>query len=519
MRIENSIRNMFFGVSGQVISLIMGMIVRTVFIYTLGIEYVGVEGLFSSVLLILSLTNLGFDTAMIYSLYKPLAEKDTIKIQAYMNLFKKAYRIIGAAVCVIGLLLLPFLPYLLNGDTRIDHLNAIYLLFLLQSVMSYYFVHKQAIIIADQRHHIISKIHSVFIVMTNLCLIVLLLTTKNYIVVLSTQVAFRVMENVYIARKANQLYPFLMEGAHATLPKKDRKQFFSNLYALFLYKISGVVIHGADNIIISVFAGIAFVGMYANYLLIISTITTLLGYLFHSITASVGNLHVEESAEKKYFIFRVIRFTNFWIFGFCAICLWNLFNPFITVWLGDEYVLNMFIVFAIILNFFTAGMQNATTTFRETTGLFRKGKYRPIIAAGINILVSIILAKEIGLAGVFIGTVISRWSVYFWYDPYILFRYVFFQPVRFHFIRYMVYTLIVVIAAIITDFIARSFFTTYTMWTILFRGTICIFIPNVLFYLLFRKTEEFNYLYHVAKRIVSTKLMKHPVVEKTFSHK
>ncbi|RDW20414.1 lipopolysaccharide biosynthesis protein [Oceanobacillus chungangensis] len=503
MRIQNSLNNMIFGISGQIISLVMGFVVRTVFIYTLGIEYLGVDGLFTSILLMLSLANLGFDTAMIYSLYKPLAENDTYKIQALMNLYKKAYRIIGLIVLTIGLSLLPFLPFLMNGDTNIKNINLIYILFLLQSATSYYFVYKQSIIIADQRNHVISKIHSIFTIISNIPLIILLLTTRNYIAVLSTQVVFRIIENAYIANKANKLYPFLKESNNASLAKEDRKLFYENLYSLFLYKISGVIINGTDNIIISIFAGITWVGIYSNYLLIISTISTLISYLFHSITASVGNLNVKESKEKKYFIFRVINFANFWIYGFCAICLWNLINPFISLWLGEQYLLDMFIVFAIILSFYTAGMQNATTTFRETTGLFKKGKYRPLIAAGLNIIVSIVLIKFIGIAGVFLGTVISRLCVYFWYDPFVIFKFVFYRSVKSHFIRYISFTLLVVITIVLTNFIGSNFFNSNAIINIVFRSAICLIVPNIIFLILFRKSKEFLYLWKIVRNMAN----------------
>lgn len=516
MRIQNSLKNMFFGLSGQIISLVMGMVVRTVFIYTLGIEYLGVDGLFTSILLMLSLANLGFDTAMIYSLYKPLAENDTYKIQALMNLYKKAYRIIGIVVLLIGLSLLPFLPYLINGETKIDNINIIYLLFLLQSVSSYYFVYKQSIVVADQRNHVISKIHSVFIIISNLFLIILLLTIGNYLIVLSTQVVFRIIENAYIAKKADKLYPFIRENKNASLTKKDRKLFYENLYSLFLYKISGVVINGTDNIIIAIFAGITWVGIYSNYLLIITTLTTLLSYIFYSITASVGNLNISGDEEKNYFIFRVINFANFWVYGFSAVCLWSLINPFISLWLGDQYLMNMFIVFAIILNFYTAGMQNATTTFRETTGLFRKGKYRPIIAAIINIVFSIILTSLLGIVGVFLGTVISRLCIYFWYDPYVIFKYVFHKPVKSHFIRYTGFTLLVTLSALITG-ILGSISYGHMVINIVYKGVICLIIPNIIFFTVFRKSKEFIYLWSIVRLIVKKVSFK-LLTKKTYYH-
>lgn len=501
MRIQNSLKNMFFGLSGQIISALMGFIVRTIFIYTLGIEYLGVDGLFTSILVMLSLANLGFDTAIIYSLYKPLAENDINKIQALMNLYQKAYRLIGVIVLLIGFSILPFLPYLMNGETTINNINTIYLLYLLNSVFSYYFVYKQSIIIADQRNYIISKIHSAFIVISNLMQIILLVSIGNYIMVLSTQIAFRIMENVYLAKKANQLYPYLSVKNKEKLSKEDRKLFLGNLYALMLYKISGVVINGTDNIIISIYVGVTSVGIYSNYLLIISTLSTFISYLFYSITASVGNLNVKENEEKKYFIFRVINFANFWIYGFCAVCLWNLINPFITLWLGEQYVFNKYIVFAIILNFFTTGMQNASTTFRDTTGLFKKGKYRPIIAAVINIVVSIILAREIGIAGVFLGTVISRLCTYFWYDPYVIFKFVFHKPVKAYFFRYTWFGLLVFVSALISDFIGSIIYDNNMLINIVMRGIICLIVPNAIFLIIFRKCDEFGYLWSIVTPI------------------
>ncbi|MEI5893033.1 sugar translocase [Bacillus cereus] len=512
MRIQNSLKNILFGLSGQLLSIGMGFAVRTVFIYTLGVEYLGVDGLFTSILIMFSLANLGFDTAIIYSLYKPLAENDIYKIQALMNLYQKAYRLIGLIVLLLGLALLPFLPYIMNAHTTIENINMIYLLFLVSSVSSYYFVYKQSIIIADQRNHVISKIHSIFTIISHSLQIFLLVVISNYILVLIVQLALRVIENIYIANTANKLYPYLQGKNNAKLSKEDRKLFFENLYALLLYKISGVVINGTDNIVISKFIGIIWVGMYSNYLLILNTLNTLLGYFFYSVTASVGNLNVKEGAEKKYFIFRVINLANFWIYGFCTVCLWNLMNPFITLWLGEDYVFNKYIIFFIILNFFTAGMQNTVTTFRETTGLFKKGKYRPIIAAVINIVVSIILAKYIGIAGVFLGTIISRLCTYFWYDPYIIFNLVFKKSVKLYFAKYGLYVVLVLVAVIITD-ILGNLFNNSIVSNMVIRSIVCLVIPNTIFLMAFRKSEEFEYLNDLSKTLINK------IISRRLAHK
>ncbi|WHY71036.1 lipopolysaccharide biosynthesis protein [Fictibacillus enclensis] len=493
MRIQNSIKNMFFGISGQVISMLMGFLVRTVFIHTLGAEYLGVEGLFSSILMMLSLANLGFDTAIIYSLYKPLVHKDHRKIQALMNLYKKAYTITGFIVLLIGLMILPFLPVLIKGSTTIKEINLIYMLFLLNSVFSYFLVYKQSILIADQKNYVISKLHAILVIISNTAQIVILILFGNYIFVLLTQIIIRIIENIIISIKANNIYPFLRTKNKEKLSLEERKDFFANLYALFLYKLSGIVINGTDNIVISVLVGLKYVGLYSNYLLILNTLNTFLGYIFYSISASVGNYVVKETKERQYFLFNVLQFSNFWVFGLFTILLWNVCNPVILIWLGKDYILNDFVLAAILLNFFTAGMQNACTTFREATGMFRRGKYRPVIAALINIIVSILLAKTIGIAGVLLGTVVSRICTYFWYDPYILYKFIFQKNVKTYFFKYCKNFILVICLAFLNQ-VSFNGISTNLFIEILLKVSFGLMSVNFLFFVLYRKSKEFIYL-------------------------
>jgi O-antigen/teichoic acid export membrane protein len=411
--------------------------------------------------------------------------------------------LIGVIVLVIGLTLLPFLPNLINGKTTINHLEVIYLLFLLNSASSYYFIYKQSIIVANQRQHIISKIHSIFLLVGNIVQITLLVVLENYILYLIVQFVFKILENTYIASKANKLYPFIKEKNNVTLSKNERKEFYVNLYSLFLYKISGVVINGTDNIIISKFGGLNWVGLYSNYLLIVNTLNTFLSYIFYSLTASVGNLNVTENAHRKYQIFRVINFANFWVFGFCTVCLWNLLNPFVVLWLGHQYALSKLIVFTIVLNFYTTGMQNAPTTYRETTGLFKKGKHRPVIATIINLVASIILANEIGIAGVILGTVVSRLCTYFWYDPFVIFKYSFQKSVFPYFARYAFFAILVFVASLMVDVLSSVTNPPYTLNDFVFRGIFCIIVPNLMFFTFFYKTMEVKYLQQVFIKLIS----------------
>jgi O-antigen/teichoic acid export membrane protein len=507
MRIRNSVRNIFFGLTGQLVSVLMGFLFRTVFIYKLGVDYLGIDGLFTSILLMLSLANLGFDTAMVYSLYKPLAEKDLSKIQALMNLFKQAYRIIGLIVLIIGLLIMPFLPSLISSENEIDNLNIIYLLFLINSVSSYYFVYYHSIIIADQRTFIISKIHSLFIIVSQVSQIVFLMVLPIYILILIIQIAFRIVENIYIAKKSKELYPYLKDVEKKSLSKNEKIAFFKNLYALFLYKVSGVVINGTDNIIIAKFLGLKWVGMYSNYLLIIFTIETFLSYIFNSVKASIGNVNVSENDEMKFFIFKVLHFLNFWFYGLVTVVLINLLNPLMNLWLGPNYVFNELIVIAILLNFITSGMQTACTTFRETSGIFIKGKYTPIIAAFVNLAVSIILVQLIGFIGVLLGTVISRVVTYFWFDPFILHKYIFNKSVSRYFFRYFSYFFVIIFAAYTTRLISQHIWIANLYVEFIVLGLCSFIMVNLIFFVFYSRSEEFRYLLKVFTRIRNMKIL------------
>ncbi|XKG84297.1 sugar translocase [Sutcliffiella horikoshii] len=476
---------------------------RTVIIFTLGIEYVGVEGLFTSILLLLSLANLGFDTAMLYSLYNPLSRGNTYKVQALINLYKKAYRIIGFIVLGIGLCIFPFIGLLISGEHSVTNLNTIYLLFLLNTTITYFSVYKHSILIADQKGHIISKIHTKFFIFSNLFQILILFFLKLYIFVLIIQIISRITENIHISKVAENLYPYIKNNS-ATLNMSEKKEFFKGLYAQSLYKVSGVIINGVDNIVISVYLGIVAVGIYSNYLLILGALSTLLSYIFYSLTASVGNLVSNESAESKYFIFKVINFTHLWIFGFCAINLILQLNPFLSIWLGKEYLFNNYIVLVIVINFFTAGIQGTCTMYRETTGLFKIGKYRPIVAACINIFLTLLLVESLGIVGVLLGTVISRLCVYFWYDPYLIYKHIFDKPLTLYFFTFFKFLCIIIGISALLRIIEITAFAN-PLINLMLNLLVSLIIPNIIFYGFFRKSEEVVYLRNIIKTYVFKK--------------
>ncbi len=501
-RTSNSLKNMAFGVGSQMLSILMGFFTRWMFIALLGKEYLGVSGLFTNVLSLLSLANLGFDTAIIYSLYKPLAEGDMVAVKGYMRVYKRVYRAVGATVFVLGCILMPFLPHLIKGTVTIpESIYVIYFLFLTQSASSYLFSYKQSLLTASQQNRINSLYHSIFMVLRNLGEMVVLFFFHAYIPTLICIIALQLAENAWIARVTDKKFPFLTDSSTGEISFEQKQALKENVKSLFLYKISGTIISSTDNILISKFQGLASVGLYSNYVYIVDVIRTFLSYIFYSMTASIGNYNATESKEANEKMFYILFFASFWLYGFTGICLGVLLNPFIALWIGADYLLPNWTVFIIIVNYYTAGVQYASTTYREVTGLFKVGKYRPLIAAIINLAVSIILAYPLGISGILLGTIISRLCVYFWYDPYILHKMLFRRNSKHYFATYIRYGMSTLGAGVLCLAISNNIPVQNQGLAFLADTILCAVLPNTLFLLLFGRREEFRIIIGYIKTI------------------
>lgn len=502
MRIRNSIRNTSFGLLTQLIGSMLNFVNRTIFIYALGINYLGVSGFFSNIISVLSLGELGVSVAITYCLYKPLAENDTDKINALMSLYEKAYRLIGIFIAIIGLCFAPFLNSFMKEKLNIPYIPIIYLLYLSNSVISYFFSYKRTLIIADQKSYINSKNQVVFSILTSVFQAMVLLITRNFIFYLTVSIIFTFLSNRSISIKANKLYPFLKTKERKELKKEDKRQVLKYIFASMTSNVGGVIVYGTDNLLISYFIGVYWVGLYSNYVLILQVVNTFLNTIFSSVLASVGNLNATDDNEKSYIMHKVIMFLNFWLYGFCAICLLNLFNPFINLWIGGEYLLDNKIILIIVINFFIYGMLNSTRIYISTLGLFWNTKYIPLIEAAINLIVSIILLKKIGISGVLIGTTISFLATVFWIEPYVLFKKGFNKPVSIFFKKYCIYFIILIATAILTGILTNLLY--YTTWlSFIGKIMVCLLIPNSIFTLLFFRTSEFKYLAGIVKNLVT----------------
>lgn len=491
-RLGNTLRNFKFGAAAQLVVTLLGFVSRTVFIRVLGMEYSGVNGLYTSILDVLSLTELGLADVVIYSLYKPLAEGDTDRLAALMGYYKVIYRYIALAVGVIGLCLVPFLRVLVKSQIDRFHLVLYYLMFLANSVCSYLLVYKASIIQADQKRYLISKYNMLFKLLATLLQIVLLLVLRNFTVYLSIQIGMTVVNNLYVSRKADRLYPCLREKRE--LPKEEKKAIFRDVRHMFSYKAGGQLLTGTDNLYISSMISTATVGIYDNYTMIQTmVVSAFTNTLNQAVLGSIGNLNATGTQEQKKRIFDVYSLVFSWITTFCALSLLALYNPFIRIWAGEDWLLPMSTVAVICLNYFLPNVLTPVWSYRNTTGLFRETRNILLYAAGINLVLSYFMGLRWGLTGILAATAVSRVLTSFWYEPYLLHKRIFGCSNIPFFLRQGACLGIVVLSFAAITLV--SSLCGLGVWGDFFlRGVLCLVIPNGLLLALNFRTEAFGYL-------------------------
>ncbi len=438
-RTQNSILNLFTALAGQILSLLIGFISRYYFLHILGEYYLGINGLFTEILSMLSLVELGIGPAIIFCMYEPLAQNNLPQICGLLNFYKKIYTTIGLLIAFLGLLFVPFLPYLIKDYTYSAELNIIFIFFVVNSSVSYFFVYKKSLILADQKRYIYNLVHYSLYFFFNLVQIFCLISFRNYKLYLLLQITFTISENVIISAKANKNYPFLKRISAFNLDREIKNRIFKNTFAMIFHKLGGIVVISTDNMLLSMLFGIIPVGIYSNYQLILNAVKNILKQFFLSISASVGNLGVTESSEKKEVVFNVTLLLANWLYGLCSICIFNLVNPFINLWLEKDLTFDKRVVFVLCLNLYLYGIRQPLQTFRESFGLFWFDRYKPIFECVINLGISIWLSKQWGILGVFVGTFVSTISTCLWIEPLVVYKYALEVPLARYWKRFIQY--------------------------------------------------------------------------------
>lgn len=500
MRVKNSILNIAAGLGNQIIITLLSFISRTIFINSLGIAYLGINGLLTNILSMLTLAEAGVGASIVYSLYKPVAENDQVKISVLMNFYKKAYMVVALVIFLLGLSIMPFLQYFVKGS-NFENLYLIYGIFLINTILPYLYVHKNNFLGVCQKGYIVTGIYSVSAILATCLKICVLYFTQNYILYLIIDSILIIITAIFLSIIVNKTYPFLKNTVSSKLDSATKQNIIKNVKAIVLQNIGTYLVMGTDNIIISSFISVAAVGLYSNYNMLIEICRTFINQIFNNIYHSVGNLVANESVEKIYSIYKVYMLLNFWLYSFFTISLCILIEPFVTLWLGSEYLMDKGVLVILMLVFYERGMRNAITTVKTTAGIFHEDRYAPLIQAVINLVTSVVLVDYIGIVGVFIGTLVSALAVPFWVTPYLVYKNIFCRPVTHYFFKYVYYTGIGITIFLLTSFIC-SLVVLDNIYTLMLKAIICVVVPHFMYVCIFYKTDEFKYLLKVFANVV-----------------
>lgn len=491
-RTKNATRNIVFGVVLKAYQIIVPFLMRTAMIYFMGVQYLGLNSLFTSILQVLNLAELGVGSAMIYSMYKPIAEDDNATICALMRLYRTYYRVIGLVIAIIGCLLTPFIPKLISGDIP-EGLN-IYVLYLLNlgaTVLSYWlYAYKNSILQAHQRVDIVSKVTLVTNTIQYVLQLLVLWSFKNYYLYVLALLATQALTNVITAICADRLYPqFKPKGQVAP---DEKKAINGRIRDLFTSKIGGIIYDSADTIVISSFLGLTVLAIYQNYFYILNAITSLITVVFSACTAGIGNSIVVETKEKNYEDLGKFTFIICWGAGFCSVCLLCLYQPFMELWVGEDLMLSFSAVVCFVVYFFVRQLNSLFNTYKDASGMWHEDRFRPLVAALTNLVLNLILVQFIGIYGILISTVLAILCVGMPWLLHNLFTVIFEKEYLGSYLRKLLYYCVVVFISCIGTYFICSKIKLGLISTLLIRGIMCVVIPNVIYFFAYRGMTEFK---------------------------
>ena len=510
-RVAKSMKNTIFGVVGLLVSQLLSFIARSVFIKLLGVEYNGVNGLFTNILQVLSLAELGFATSIAYALYKPLKERDEKTTAMLMRYFAKIYRVIALIVVVAGCCCIPFLQYLISEDISelsfsLNELRVYFAMYLANTVCSYLLAYKRTIITADQDNYIVSNVDNCCNVGLNVLQIVLLYVTRDFYSYLAIMIAKTVINNIILHIIASKRYPYLSKYKREKLPKFERSQLFKSVRAMACHRIGATIINSTASILISAFVSIVDAGKYSNYLMIITGINSFVNIIFNSITASIGNLCVEGNTEYQYTVFRRISYLSNFIAVFVFVSYVCLFNDFVAIWVGIDMQFDLPTVVAISMSGMMTCLRKTVNSYRDATGIFRQDWFKPLLDASIGISLAIGLSYIWGTFGVVIGYVLENIFVTIPIENYILFKHGLKHRVLPQ-LANMYLTMIFAFALTALTYFICTFIPDGIGWFILEFFFVVIFAAAV-YLLLTCRTAEFKYYVGLAKQILRKVLRK-----------
>ncbi|MDO4943426.1 MAG: hypothetical protein Q4E73_11425 [Lachnospiraceae bacterium] len=491
-RTKNVKRIIFSGIIQKIVNLFIPFLTRTIIIYCMGSLYLGLNGLFSSVLQVLSLAELGVGESIVFSMYKPIAERDVKKVCALLNLYKKVYRIIGIVISVMGILFMHFLPYMINGEIPDDiDIFILYIINLLNAVIGYFFfAHKRSLLNACQRSDLLNIYNTVLSILKCAIQIWILVLWRNYYIYCILAPIFSVVSNLvieYISRKKYPEYTCL-----GKVSSEEMRRIKEKISGLFVGKVCYIFRNSFDSIVISAFLGLIVLGKYQNYYYIVTAVSSFVLLFSTSTMASVGNSMAVESQDKNYHDFLKFQLIFMWIAGWCTVCMYCLYQPFMKLWVGEKMMLDFSVVVVCCIYFFTDMMGNLCFVYRQAAGLWNYKKYTPILEATVNLVLNILLVRHWGILGVMLSTIFCQVVINTKWSSGILFQHYFTeQKWSRYIVRLCIFAIITAVGCLITNYICTRIHVD-GLNELMYRGGVCIVLPNIIFSETFRFLPEYD---------------------------
>ncbi len=489
-RTRNATRNIVFGTILKMYQIVVPFLMRTAIIYLMGVQYLGLNSLFASILQVLNLAELGVGSAMVYSMYKPIAEDDTETICALMKLYKAYYNVIGLVIAVVGGVLTPFVPKLISGDMSEGiNIYALYLLNLGATVLSYWlFAYKNSILQAHQRTDVVSKVALATSTIQYIFQLLALWLFKNYYYYVLIAIVTQAITNIVTAAIANKLYPEFKPNGK--LPRDEVRRINHRIRDLFTAKLGSVVIGSVDTIVISAFLGLTTLAVYQNYYFIMNSICGFITVIFSSITAGIGNSLVTESTEKNFNDFKKFTFIICFILCICCCCFAGLYQPFMRLWVGDGLMLDYSFVILFCILFYCLELAMVWATVKDAAGMWHSDRFRPLIGASANLIMNIVLVQKIGLYGIILSTVFSYVFISMPWLIHNLFKYLYKGSITAYLKDLIVYIMVTIISTALTIVVCKIV-TIDGLMELLMKGVVCVVIPFVIEVLAYKKKPEF----------------------------
>ena len=496
-RVKSATKNIAFGYVGQMATMIMSFILRKIFIMHLSDTLLGVNSLYTNILSLLNMAELGIGTALNFSLYGPVARGEKEKIKSYMQMYKKAYYCIAAVVAVIGLALTPFLSFFIKnpGENSLRDLTIYYFIFLFNTVSSYFVAYKYSLINAEQKNYVQTNVITITKIVTVFFQIIIVVATENFYLYLLTDAVIQLIQKIFVSRFLDNMYPYLRDKNVTKLSKEESDEVFRKTKALVFHKVGDVARLQTDALIISSFIEVAMAGVVDNYNMVISSVSNFVNIIFNSVISSFGNLIATESKEKQFAMFKVYRFFASWVYGFSCVGFMILLTPLIRIWLGDSWILAPAAVYCILTDYYFKGDRIVLSNFKTAAGVFEQDKYLALIQGAVNLVISIWLVQTpLGLTGIYIGTIVSGLIANVT-KPVIIYRACFDMNAGGYFVDTVKYLCSLIGVMIVCNLISIRVLSDLNILTFIIMGIIITVIFNGVYFILYGRSEEFKYLY------------------------